>query len=32
MISFTPLNIILELCAVLVIAVVFIFNIRRELK
>ena len=32
MISQTPLNIILELCTTLFIAVVFIFNIRKELK
>jgi hypothetical protein len=32
MISLTPLNILLEVCAVLVIAVVFIFNIKKELK
>ncbi len=32
MISLTPLNIILEVCAALVIAVIFVFNIRKELK
>lgn len=32
MISLTPINIFLEVCAVIIIAVVFVFNIRKELK
>lgn len=32
MITFTPFHIFLELCAVLIIAAVFIYSIRKELK
>jgi hypothetical protein len=32
MIQLTPVNILLEVCAIIIIAVVFVINIRRELK
>jgi hypothetical protein len=32
MIQLTPANILLEVCAIIVIAVIFIFNIKREMK
>lgn len=32
MISLTPMNIVLEALAIVVIAVIFVFNIKRELK